>query len=88
MQHMYLLATYIPPQKQHPGFFAGGNWTESKYPKLKKREKVTRCRNNQQSAEEYENYVKKSLNRLSTLEHKLRDRGISLKFQVVDIPQI
>ena len=81
-----LKATYIPPEKQHIGFFAGVNWSENKYPKLKNRRKTMLCKNRVQNAEDYEKYVKKSLNNLSMLESKLQDKGISIKFQPVDIP--
>lgn len=82
----FFLATYIPPEKQHFGFFSGTNWTENKYPRLKNRRKATLSRNRLQSAEDYERYIKRSLNKLSTLESKLQDKGISIKFQPVDVP--
>lgn len=58
------------------------------YPKLKNRRKATLQRNNIQSEEDYKNYVKSSLDKLSTLESKLQQRKISIKFQPVDVPQI
>ncbi|EFN83493.1 MKI67 FHA domain-interacting nucleolar phosphoprotein-like [Harpegnathos saltator] len=92
--HNYLMcgrllkATYIPPEKQHPGFFLGFNWSEDQYPKLKNRRKVTTQRNNSQSTEDYKNFVKSSLSKLSALEGKLQKKGISIKFQAVDVPQL
>ncbi|TGZ51333.1 MKI67 FHA domain-interacting nucleolar phosphoprotein-like [Temnothorax longispinosus] len=82
-----LKATYIPPEKQHFGFFAGVNWSKDKYPRLVKRKEVTLRRNRTQSAEDHERYVKRSLRKLSTLESKLKDKGISMKFQPVDAPE-
>lgn len=86
--YAFFLATYIPPEKQHRGFFCGTNWSEEKYPKLKNRQKVTSQRNNIQSEEDYKNYVKSSLSKLSTLESKLKSKGISIKFQPVDVPPL
>jgi len=82
-----LKATYIPPEKQHFGFFAGVNWSEDKYPRLKNRRKATLSINRLQSAEDQEKYVKRSLSKLSTLERKLKDKGISIKFQPVAVPE-
>ncbi|XP_012538253.1 MKI67 FHA domain-interacting nucleolar phosphoprotein [Monomorium pharaonis] len=82
-----LKATYIPPEKQHSGFFSGKDWSEDEYPRLKNRKKTTQNRNSTQSAEDYEKFVKRSLDKLSTLEKKLQDKGISMKFQPVDVPQ-
>ncbi|XP_014485868.1 PREDICTED: MKI67 FHA domain-interacting nucleolar phosphoprotein [Dinoponera quadriceps] len=82
-----LKATYIPPEKQHFGFFSGVNWSMENYPRLKNRQKVTLQRNSIQSAEDHQNYVKSSLSKLSVLESKLQERGISIKFQPVDVPQ-
>lgn len=81
------LATYIPPEKQHSGFFSGVNWSKDKYPRLKNRKIVTLSRNSSQSAEDHERYVQRSLSKLSTLENKLQDKGISIKFQPVDVPE-
>ncbi|XP_011163131.2 MKI67 FHA domain-interacting nucleolar phosphoprotein [Solenopsis invicta] len=82
-----LKATYIPPEKQHVGFFAGKNWSENNYPKLKNRTETTQSINNTQSDEDYEKFVKTSLNQLSRLERKLQAKGISMKFQPVDVPK-
>lgn len=80
-------ATYIPPEKQHPRFFFGANWSEDNYPRLKNRKEVTLNRNRPQSAEDYKRYVHRSLSKLSALESKLQDKGISIKFQPVDVPK-
>lgn len=79
------LATYIPPEKQHSGFFLGINWSEDKYPRLKNRRRTTLSRNRLQSAGDHEKYVQRLLDKLSALENKLQDKGISIKFQPVDI---
>ncbi|KAM0727754.1 MKI67 FHA domain-interacting nucleolar phosphoprotein-like [Formica fusca] len=82
-----LKATYIPPEKQHFGFFMGVNWTEDEYPKLRSRSKTILRKNRVQSAEAYKKYIKNSLNKLSMLEDKLQDKGISIKFQPIDVPK-
>ncbi|XP_011640304.1 MKI67 FHA domain-interacting nucleolar phosphoprotein-like [Pogonomyrmex barbatus] len=82
-----LKVTYIPPEKQHFGFFSGANWSEDEYPKLKNRRKATLGRNRLQSAENHKKYVKRSLRKLSTLESKLKEKGISIKFQPIDVPE-
>lgn len=88
LQHVGFLATYIPPEKQHFGFFMGLNWTENTYPKLKNRKKTVLCKNSVQSTDDYKSYIKKSLNKLSTLEGKLQEKGITIKFQPVDVPKL
>jgi len=80
-------ATYIPPEKQHSGFFSGANWSENNYPRLKNRKEATQNRNRLQSAEDHKRYVQKSLDKLSALERKLQDKGISIKFQPIDVPK-
>ncbi|XP_032667047.1 MKI67 FHA domain-interacting nucleolar phosphoprotein [Odontomachus brunneus] len=82
-----LKATYIPPEKQHSGFFSGANWSEKKYPKLRNRQRAISQKNSTQNAEDHQNYVKSSLSKLSTLENKLQMKGISIKFEPVDMPQ-
>lgn len=84
---MTFSAIYVPPERQHRRFFAGTNWSEEKYPKLKNRHKVTLHRNNSQSTEDHKKYVERSLHKLSELESKLQNKGISIKFQPVDVPQ-
>jgi len=85
--NIYFPATYIPPEKQHFGFFSGTNWSENNYPRLKNRKEATRNRNRLQSAEDHKRYVQRSLDKLSALERKLQDEGISIKFQPIDIPK-
>lgn len=80
-------ATYIPPERQHSGFFSGVNWSKDEYPRMKNRTKVTLSRNRLQSAEDHERYVQRSLSKLSALESKLRNKGISIKFQPIDVPE-
>lgn len=84
---MCFLAAYIPPEKQHFGFFMGVNWTEDKYPKLTRRSKTILRKNRVQNDKAYKKYIKNSLNKLSTLEDKLQDKGISIKFQPIDVPK-
>ncbi|EFN62136.1 MKI67 FHA domain-interacting nucleolar phosphoprotein-like [Camponotus floridanus] len=83
-----LKATYIPPEKQHFGFFMGLNWTENTYPKLENRRKMVLRKNRDQSTENYKSYIEKSLNKLSTLEGKLQEKGINIKFQPIDVPKL
>ncbi|KAG5323325.1 MK67I protein, partial [Acromyrmex heyeri] len=83
-----LKATYISPEKQHSRFFLGTNWLENKYPRLKNRRRITLSRNRLQSAGDHEKYVQRSLDKLSALESKLQDKGISIKFQPVDISKM
>ncbi|KYM99048.1 MKI67 FHA domain-interacting nucleolar phosphoprotein-like protein [Cyphomyrmex costatus] len=83
-----LKATYIPSEKQHSGFFSGVNWSEDKYPKLKNRRQTTLSKNRLQSAKDHEKYVQRSLNNLSALESKLQVKGISIKFEPVDVPKM
>ncbi|EZA61762.1 hypothetical protein DMN91_004482 [Ooceraea biroi] len=82
-----LKATYIPPEREHHRFFLGKNWSEENYPKLQERQKMIRTKNAVQSAEDYERYVQKSRNKLSALEKKLEDKGISMKFQPIGVPE-
>lgn len=46
------------------------------------------CKNRVQSTENYKSYIEKSLNKLSTLEGKLQEKGITIKFQPVDVPKL
>ncbi|KAI4480865.1 hypothetical protein M0804_009962 [Polistes exclamans] len=77
-------ATYIPPEEQHFGFFAGKNWSKMKYPRAINRKKVTANRNSIISDRKYKQYTKKSLKNLTKLEEKLKAKGIDLKFKPVD----
>ncbi|XP_029162994.1 MKI67 FHA domain-interacting nucleolar phosphoprotein [Nylanderia fulva] len=86
MCNRLLKTTYISPEKQHLGFFSGKNWSEAKYPKLRSRRRALLRKNRNEKTEDYKKYVKKSLNKLSMLESKLQDKGISIKFQPVDVP--
>lgn len=85
---MWISATYIPPEKQHPRFFCGYSWTEQNYPKLRNRKMENLHKNAPQSNENYEKYVKRSLRKLSVLESKLQEKGISINFQpVFNVPE-
>lgn len=81
-----LKATYIPPEKQHIGFFAGKNWTKTKYPKLINRRKITIIRNSIISDDKHKQYTKKNLRNLTKLEEKLKEKGINLKFGSIVSP--
>ncbi|XP_043492824.1 MKI67 FHA domain-interacting nucleolar phosphoprotein [Polistes fuscatus] len=79
-----LKATFIPPEKQHFGFFAGKSWSKTKYPKAVNRKKVNADRNSIISDGKHKQYTKKSLRNLTKLEEKLKAKGIDLKFKPVD----
>ncbi|XP_020279294.1 MKI67 FHA domain-interacting nucleolar phosphoprotein-like [Pseudomyrmex gracilis] len=87
MCNRLLKATYIPPEKQHSRYFCGYSWTEQNCPKLRNRKKENLHKNAPQSVENHEKYVKRSLKKLSALESKLQEKGISLNFQPVDVPE-
>ncbi|KAL2728924.1 MKI67 FHA domain-interacting nucleolar phosphoprotein-like [Vespula squamosa] len=78
-----LKATYIPPEKQHIGFFVGKSWTKSRYPKLVNRRKITAIRNSIISDDKHKQYTKKNLRNLTKLEEKLKEKGINLKFNSI-----
>ncbi|KAG7187570.1 hypothetical protein KM043_016640 [Ampulex compressa] len=82
-----LKAAYIPPEKQHIGFFFGKAWSKQKYPKLINRDKITHRRNAMLTAEANANCITKSLKKLNTLENKLKEKGIDLRFQATDAPE-
>ncbi|KAI4487827.1 hypothetical protein M0802_011787 [Mischocyttarus mexicanus] len=78
-----LKATYIPPEKQHFGFFAGKNWSKTEYPRALKRKQITATRNSIISDEKNKQYAKKTLRSLTKLEEKLKEKGINLRFKSV-----
>ncbi|KAK2586528.1 hypothetical protein KPH14_011420 [Odynerus spinipes] len=78
-----LKATYIPPEKQHIGFFIRKNWTKEIYPTLKNRRKITAVRNSTISDKKHRQYTNKTLKNLTKLEEKLKEKGIDLKFKQV-----
>lgn len=75
-----LKATYIPVEKQHPGFFAGKPWTKEVYPKAMNREEVTRRRNGSIKQEKHKSYVQSTKDKLSNLEKKMNEQGFELEF--------
>ncbi|XP_047356294.1 MKI67 FHA domain-interacting nucleolar phosphoprotein-like [Vespa velutina] len=81
-----LKATYIPPEKQHIGFFVGKSWTKTRYPKVINRRKITIIRNSIISDDKHKLYTKKSLRNLTKLEEKLKENGINLKFNSIVLP--
>lgn len=78
-----LKATYIPPEKQHRGFFSKTNWSKGDYPKLVKRQKSLGRKNAPATEERHEKFVKKTTDKLSRLEKKLKENGIELNFQQI-----
>ncbi|XP_001600029.1 MKI67 FHA domain-interacting nucleolar phosphoprotein-like [Nasonia vitripennis] len=82
-----LKATYIPPEKQHFGFFAGKPWTSKIYPKINNRIKELKKNENSISQTQYKKNVKKSLKQLSALEQKLKSSGVNIKFKPKDVPK-
>lgn len=83
---MILSAAYIPPEKQHFGYFFGKDWSASYYPNLENRKKEIRLNHATISKNKHKKTVKKSLKKLSALEKKLKAKGIDLKFEPVDLP--
>ncbi|XP_033215397.1 MKI67 FHA domain-interacting nucleolar phosphoprotein [Belonocnema kinseyi] len=81
-----LKAAYIPPEKQHFGYFFGKDWSPSYYPNLENRKKEIRLNHATISKNKHKKTVKKSLKKLSALEQKLKAKGINLKFEPVDLP--
>lgn len=81
-----LKATYIPPEKQHAGFFLGPSWSRKRYPTLTNRRRITTIRNSTISDKKHRQYVNKTLKNLTKLEEKLKEKGIDLKFKPVDLP--
>ena len=79
------IATYIPPEKQHFGFFFGKNWSGESYPKLENRKNEITSNRAIISKSKHNKFVKKSLNKLSMLEKKLKAKGINFKFAPVDV---
>ncbi|KAJ8674520.1 hypothetical protein QAD02_005782 [Eretmocerus hayati] len=82
-----LKATYIDTDKQHFGFFSGKPWTPKIYPKVSSRIKELRKNESPISDHQYQKNVKKSLKKLSTLEKKLKSKGIKLKLKASDVPE-
>ncbi|XP_015186355.1 PREDICTED: MKI67 FHA domain-interacting nucleolar phosphoprotein [Polistes dominula] len=76
-------ATYIPPEKQHFGFFVGKSWSQTAYPTAINRKKITADRNSIISDNKHKQYKKKCLRNLTKLEEKLKAKGIDLKFTPV-----
>ncbi|KZC12338.1 PREDICTED: MKI67 FHA domain-interacting nucleolar phosphoprotein-like [Dufourea novaeangliae] len=84
--HNYLMcgrllkATYIPPERQHPRYFAGKPWTEKVYPKKENRNAVNKVRNANPKKQEHARFVQSTRDKLSALEKKLKEKGFDLKF--------
>ncbi|XP_012340976.1 LOW QUALITY PROTEIN: MKI67 FHA domain-interacting nucleolar phosphoprotein-like [Apis florea] len=75
-----LKATYIPPEKQHSGFFDGRSWTKEIYPKIINRNKVTKIRNGNIDKKKHIRFIQSTKDKLSTLEKKLKEKGFDMKF--------
>lgn len=73
-----LKATYIPPENQHHGFFAGKNWSKQEYPKLKRRKKVVAKNHASITEEQHKRFERRTVSKLASLEEKLRKSGIEI----------
>lgn len=82
----FFIATYIPPEKQHIGFFAGKPWTAKIYPGLTNRIKELKKNESPISVQIYKKNVRRSLKQLSALEEKLKSKGVNVKFKPADVP--
>ncbi|XP_058801890.1 MKI67 FHA domain-interacting nucleolar phosphoprotein-like [Phymastichus coffea] len=83
-----LKATFIPPEKQHKGFFIGKPWTSKIYPKAVNRVKELKKNESLITEKVYKKNVRRSLRQLSALEKKLKNVGVDLKFKPVDAPKL
>lgn len=79
-----LKATYIPPEKQHNGFFAGKTWTTKIYPKVINRNKVTKIRNGGVQNQRHVSFEQSTRHKLSALEKKLKEKGFDMNFVPID----
>ncbi|XP_017878357.1 MKI67 FHA domain-interacting nucleolar phosphoprotein-like [Ceratina calcarata] len=79
-----LKATYIPVEKQHPGFFAGKSWSKEIYPKAINRKEVTRIRNGNIKRREHKSFVQSTKDKLSNLEKKMKEQGFDMEFIPID----
>lgn len=77
---------YIPPEKQHGRYFVGKDWSSEDYPNLRNKKQKTKEMNAVTDIVSHKKHVKKSLRRLSRIEKKLSAKGISLKFNLRDLP--
>ncbi|XP_078047016.1 MKI67 FHA domain-interacting nucleolar phosphoprotein-like [Augochlora pura] len=77
-------ATYIPPEKQHPRYFAGKDWSMEDYPKLRNRTVTNELKSI--NTVEHTTFAKRTRSRLAALEKKLKDKGIDLKFEIARNP--
>lgn len=82
-----LKATYIPPEKQHRGFFAGEAWSEQEYPKLAHRIRTARKREAAISKKRHETFVCSTKHKLSNLEKKLKAKGVDLDLKSVIVSE-
>lgn len=77
--------TYIPPEKQHFGFFFGKKITANSYPKLENRNEKIKLNHAPITESKHKKHVKTSLRKLSVLEEKLKNKGIDFTFKPVDL---
>ncbi|XP_043485085.1 MKI67 FHA domain-interacting nucleolar phosphoprotein-like [Leptopilina heterotoma] len=82
-----LRVSYIPPERQHFGFFFGKKITPTSYPRLENRNKVIKLNRAPITETKQKKRVKTSLRKLSVLEKKLKDKGINFTFKPVDLPK-
>lgn len=83
--YKYFSVTYIPPEKQHFGFFFGKKITPNSYPRLENRNKIIKSNHAPITETKHKKCVKTSLKRLSTLEKKLKMKGINFSFKAIDL---
>ncbi|XP_014203981.1 MKI67 FHA domain-interacting nucleolar phosphoprotein-like [Copidosoma floridanum] len=83
-----LKTTYIPPEKQHRGFFLGQPWTTKINPKVKNRMKELKKNDLPLDEAKHVKKAKKSLQKLAALEETLKSAGVNLKFKPKNVPKI
>ncbi|XP_012287202.1 MKI67 FHA domain-interacting nucleolar phosphoprotein-like [Orussus abietinus] len=86
MHGRLMKAEYIPPEKQHRGHFRRMNWSETDCPKLLNRKNEFDLANSKIDKNRHAKTMKRSLKRLSTIEKKLKSRGINLKLKFSSTP--
>ncbi|XP_011504184.1 PREDICTED: MKI67 FHA domain-interacting nucleolar phosphoprotein [Ceratosolen solmsi marchali] len=82
-----LTTTYIPPEKQHWGFFSHKPWSSKNYPRILNRMKELKKNESPVSEINYYKNVRRSLRQISALEEKLKSSGINIKFKLADVPK-
>ncbi|XP_011302081.1 MKI67 FHA domain-interacting nucleolar phosphoprotein-like [Fopius arisanus] len=78
-------AEYIPPEKQHGGYFRGLNWKIGGHPKLKTRRKAIQNANGPITQADHNKFLKKTVGKLSKLSQLLKNEGIDFKMKLGDV---